>query len=109
MTVKRIVPNFMLTNPAQSAAFYEEVLGLGKVMDFGWIITFAAQNQSVPQISIASQGGGGTEVPAVSIEVDDVDATYQNAQQFGAQIVYELTNEEWGVRRFYVRDPGGMY
>ena len=107
MTVRRIVPNLKLDNPAKARAFYEQVLGLDMVMDFGWIFTFASSNQSVPQISIASHGGAGTDVPAVSIEVDDVDDTYQKAQQFGAEIVYELTNEEWGVRRFYVRDPSG--
>ena len=26
----------------------------------------------------------------------------------GREIVYPLTDEEWGVRRFFVRDPGGV-
>ena len=25
----------------------------------------------------------------------------------GAEIVYPLTDEEWGLRRFFVRDPNG--
>ena len=107
MTVKRIVPNFRLENPAEARAFYEDVLGLDPVMDLGWIVTFAASDPSPPQISIAAQGGSGTDVPDVSIEVDDVDAAYQRARRFGAEIVYDLTNEDWGVRRFYVRDPSG--
>ena len=40
-------------------------------------------------------------------EVDDLDATYQRAQEMGLTIDYELTTEPWGVRRFYVRDPAG--
>jgi len=107
MTVKRIVPNFKLADPAAAKAFYQEVLGLDLVMDHGWIVTFASSTSAAPQISIASQGGSGTEVPAVSIEVDDVDETYQKARRFGAEITYELTNEDWGLRRFYVRDPSG--
>ncbi len=107
MTVKRIVPNFRLETPAEARAFYEQVLGLNMVMDLGWIVTFAASGTAPPQISIAAHGGSGTDVPDISIEVDDVDAVYERARQFGAEIVYDLTNEDWGVRRFYVRDPGG--
>jgi uncharacterized glyoxalase superfamily protein PhnB len=107
MTVKRIVPNFRLENPAEAKAFYQEVLGLDPVMDQGWIVTFAAPKPASPQISMAAQGGSGTDVPDVSIEVDDVDAAYERARRFGAEIVYDLTNEDWGVRRFYVRDPCG--
>ena len=29
------------------------------------------------------------------------------AQAAGAEIVHELTEEPWGVRRFFVRDPDG--
>jgi uncharacterized glyoxalase superfamily protein PhnB len=43
----------------------------------------------------------------VSIEVDDVDAVYDRARAAGAEIVYPLTDEEWGLRRFFVRDPNG--
>jgi len=107
MAVKRIVPNFRLDRPANARSFYEEVLGLRLAMDLGWIMTFAASDPAPPQVSIAAHGGSGTDVPDVSVEVDDIDAVYQRARQFGAEIVYELTSEDWGVRRFYVRDPIG--
>ena len=29
------------------------------------------------------------------------------AQLLGAEIVYPLTDEPWGLRRFFVRDPDG--
>ncbi len=29
------------------------------------------------------------------------------AHALGLEIVYTLTDEQWGVRRFYVRDPFG--
>jgi len=45
--------------------------------------------------------------PDVSIEVDDVDAVYQRAVNTGSEIVYPLTDEDWGLRRFFVRDPNG--
>lgn len=59
------------------------------------------------QISIASEGGSGTAVPDLSIEVDDVDATFAMMQQAGFIVEYGPVNEPWGVRRFYVRDPFG--
>ncbi len=59
------------------------------------------------QLSIASEGGSGTPVPDLSIEVDDVDAVHARAQALGHKIIYPLTDEPWGVRRFYVRDPAG--
>lgn len=76
-------------------------------MDLGWIFTFASPQPSKPQVSIASQGGSGTDVPVLSIEVDDIDRIYRRALSLGLTIVYDITDEPWGVRRFYVRDPFG--
>jgi hypothetical protein len=39
--------------------------------------------------------------------VDDVDAVYERARTTGAEIIYPITDEEWGLRRFFVRDPNG--
>lgn len=107
MTVLRIIPNLPATDPATARLFYNELLGLDIVMDHGWILTFASEAATVPQISVASEGGSGTVVPDLSIEVDDVDALYQRATSMGFDILYDLTDEPWGVRRFYVRDPFG--
>lgn len=76
-------------------------------MDHGWIVTLASEQRAVVQISIATEGGSGTPVPDLSIEVDDVDAVYARAKSSGYDIAYDLTDEPWGVRRFYVRDPVG--
>jgi uncharacterized glyoxalase superfamily protein PhnB len=43
----------------------------------------------------------------VSIEVDDVDAAYEAAIAAGLQIVHPLSDEEWGVRRFFFADAAG--
>ena len=43
----------------------------------------------------------------MSIEVDDVDAVHALAASLGHEIVYDLRDEEWGVRRFMLRDPSG--
>lgn len=105
--VKRIVPNFELEDPERAKAFYRDMLGLDIAMDMGWIVTFSANASGPLQISIASEGGAGTPVPDVSIEVDDSDTVYEKAVALGLEIVRPITDEEWGVRRFFVRDPCG--
>ncbi|MGY5805329.1 VOC family protein [Rhizobium sp. LEGMi12c] len=107
MTVLRIIPNLPTADPATACLFYQDLLGLDIVVDHGWIVTFASEAATVPQISVASEGGSGTLVPDLSIEVDNVDALYQRATSMGFGILYDLTDEPWGVRRFYVRDPFG--
>ena len=108
MAVRRIVANISAAEPARARAFYENLLGLKLAMDFGWILTFAAEVQATaPQVSVMSEGGSGTPVPDLSIEVDDVDDVYARAISAGFEIVYAITDEPWGVRRFFVRDPFG--
>ena len=107
MTVKRITANIAATDTAIGHDFYHDLFGLEVVMDLGWIVTLAAQHTAPIQLSIASEGGSGTPVPDLSIEVDDVDSVYEKAKSHDFEIVYPLTDEPWGVRRFYVRDPCG--
>ncbi len=74
---------------------------------FAQILTFAADALAAPQISVASEGGSGTPVPDVSIEVEDVDRIHRRAVAAGLEIVYGIADEPWGVRRFFLRDPFG--
>jgi uncharacterized glyoxalase superfamily protein PhnB len=45
--------------------------------------------------------------PGISVGVDDVDAVHATAMERGLEIVYPLRDEEWGVRRFMLREPSG--
>ncbi|SDP91947.1 VOC family protein [Phyllobacterium sp. OV277] len=107
MAVRRIVPNLAASDPELARKFYEDLLDLKVVMDHGWILTFASDAVCRPEVSVASEGGSGTPLPALSIEVDNVDAVYQRAKVAGLEIPYDITDELWGVRRFFVRDPFG--
>lgn len=107
MTVLRIVADFAADNPQRQAKFYRDLFGLDVVMDQGFIVTLASSASMRPQISLMSEGGSGAPVPALSIEVTDVDATYGRAAETGLPIVYALTDEPWGVRRFFTRDSEG--
>lgn len=107
MAVKRIVTNIAADPIDEVRAFYAELFDLDVVMDMGWIATLSSGEVAAVQISVAKEGGSGTPVPDLSIEVDDVDETYRRAKEQGHKIEYELTEEPWGVRRFYLRDPAG--
>ncbi len=105
--IRRIVPDVSADDPQKVAEFYKDLFGFKVVMDGDWIVTLAAEGQSPLQLTIASQGGSGTPVPDMTIEVQDVEALYEAAHGAGHPIPYALTDEPWGVRRFYVRDPAG--
>ena len=107
MTVKRIVADIDTEAVEEVSSFYSELFELQTVMDQGWIVTLSSGVSAPAQISIASQGGSGTLVPSLSIEVDDVDIVHSRAKKLGCEIIYELTDEPWGVRRFFVNDPVG--
>jgi catechol 2,3-dioxygenase-like lactoylglutathione lyase family enzyme len=107
MKVKRIVVDFATPNPGAAKRFYQEVLGLEVVMDQGWIVMYGSREHMNVQINFAAQGGSGTPVPDVSIEVDDVDGALDRMQEAGFPVEYGPVDEPWGVRRFYVRDPFG--
>jgi catechol 2,3-dioxygenase-like lactoylglutathione lyase family enzyme len=107
MKVCRIVANIDSTDPSQAERFYAEFLGLDVLMDHGWIKTFGSDQKMTLQVSVASEGGSGTAVPDLSIEVDDLSAALQKAKELGIPIEYGPAIEPWGVRRFYVRDPFG--
>jgi lactoylglutathione lyase len=107
MTVRRIVANLAVEDIAPVRSFYERLLDLEVVMDHGWLATLASDAKMTPQLGIATEGGSGTPVPELSIEVDDVDRIYARATAAKCDIVYDLTDEPWGVRRFFVRDPRG--
>jgi predicted enzyme related to lactoylglutathione lyase len=107
MRVHRIVPDFHSTDPRASEGFYSEVLGLEKAMDMEWVVVFASPDNPSAQILLVSEDASAPVRPDASIEVDDVDGAYAAAQRLGAEIVHPLTDEPWGVRRFFVREPNG--
>jgi uncharacterized glyoxalase superfamily protein PhnB len=108
MTVRRIVPDIRSTRLDDSRVFYADFLSLKVAMDLGWIVTFVSPNNPTAQISVMRDDNPSTLLPNVSIEVADVDEVHARAIEHGLQIVYPLTNEPWGIRRFFVVDPNGV-
>jgi catechol 2,3-dioxygenase-like lactoylglutathione lyase family enzyme len=107
MKVKRIVPNIATPDVEKAGAFYEKVLGLDVLMDLGWIRTYGSSAKMTIQFSVMSEGGSGTPVPDISIEVDALETALARVKKAGIPVEYGPKNEPWGVRRFFVRDPFG--
>ena len=107
MTIRRVVPDIKSRNLADSRAFYVDFLGMQMAMDMGFVMTFVSPSNPTAQISVVRDDGGSTPLPDVSVEVEDVDQVHKRAVERGLEIVYPLTDEPWGVRRFFVVDPNG--
>jgi catechol 2,3-dioxygenase-like lactoylglutathione lyase family enzyme len=107
MTVRRIVPHIESVDPEASRAFYVDVLGLEVAMDMGWIVIFASPGNRTAQIIVLRPDDATAPQPDFTVEVADVDATLARAIAQGLPVVYPLTDEPWGVRRFFLRDPNG--
>jgi len=106
VSIRRVVPDIKSHNLAESRAFYVDFLGLELAMDMGFVMTFVSPSNPTAQISVQDDGGS-TLLPDVSVEVADVDQVHKRAVERGLKIVYPLTDEPWGVRRFFVVDPNG--
>jgi catechol 2,3-dioxygenase-like lactoylglutathione lyase family enzyme len=107
MTVIRIVANIATDRIEEAESFYGGILGLRVVMDHGWIRTYAGEGTALAQVGIASEGGSGTPVPDLSVEVTDLDEILRKVREAGLPVEYGQVREPWGVTRFYVRDPFG--
>ncbi len=107
MNIGRIVPDIRSKQMDESRAFYVDFLGLNVAMDMGFIMTFVSPGNPTSQISVLHDDGSSALLPNVSIGVDDVEKVYADAMDRGLKIAYPLTDEPWGVRRFFVVDPSG--
>lgn len=100
------------TDDRESAhGFYAGFLGFRVAMEEDGMAMFVSPTVPTTQVlatwpSRTAHDPAGRRVD-LSVEVADVDAAHAQAQADGLEIVYPLTDEAWGVRRFFVRDPGG--
>ncbi|KGN33689.1 glyoxalase [Knoellia sinensis KCTC 19936] len=105
MEIQRVVPILTVTDLAAAVRCHSEVLGLRTVMDLGWVVTLA--DDSGHQLSLMTTDASAPVNPDVSVFVDDVDAAHDAAETARVEIVHPLTDEPWGVRRFFYRDGSG--
>ena len=91
-----------------SREFYTDLIGLTVGMDMGFVVTLVSPSNPTAQVTLVRDDGAASVQPNMSIEVADVDEVHARAVAQGRKIVYPLTDEPWGVRRFFVADPNGV-
>lgn len=106
MTISRAVANIRTDRPAETRDFFVDLFGFEVAMDMGWVTTLASPSNPSVQITIIS--GDDMAAPGITVGVEDVDAIHAKAVERGLAIAYPLRDEEWGVRRFMLRDPNGI-
>ncbi|MGW6060297.1 VOC family protein [Streptomyces sp. NPDC055189] len=106
MSIRRAMPDIQTESMEESRDFYG-LLGFEEVMNLGWVMTLGSPSNPTAQVTFMSHDATAPVVPDISVEVEDVDAVYKEVRESGAEIVHPLQDEEWGVRRFFVRDPNG--
>jgi len=111
VTIRRAIPNLLVDDIGKAQAFYSGFLGFDIAMDEPGFTMFASPSNRTAQITVADANTPGLDrgvrEAQISVEVEDVDRLHEQARQQGLEIVYPLTNEPWGIRRFFVRSPDG--
>jgi uncharacterized glyoxalase superfamily protein PhnB len=105
VTISRAVPNIKSDRPTETRDFFVDLLGLEVAMDIGWVVTLASPTNPAVQVTII--GNDDMSAPGLSVGVADADAVHAKAVEQGLDIVYPIRDEEWGVRRFMLREPSG--
>lgn len=107
MRAMRITTNLPVGDIAASKGFCADFLGLrDEEFNLGWVARYT-DPESGAHVQLVTRDATAPEDSAISVHAEDVDAAYEEAQRLGYEIVYPLTDEPWGVRRFFVRAPDG--
>ena len=116
-TVTRLLPNVCTDKMEETRDFYMELLGF--VVGFehkGWYIQMASLEKPELQIGIMRLDHEFTPRPfqhppqgvIISVQVEDVEATYAAVKASNFEVVQGICDEEFGMRRFMVADPNGL-
>ena len=108
MRVTGIVANLPVADVAAAQDFYTDYLGLSvEGFNLGWVAQFRSPDGGA-SVQLVAGDATAPHDSVISVHVGaGVDEAYSEAQRRGYEIVHPLTQEAWGVRRFFVRAPDG--
>lgn len=107
MRAIRILTNLPVGDIDEAKGFYSDFLGLStEEFNLGWVARYTSPDSGV-SVQLVTGDATAPEDSAISVQTDDVEGAYAEAQQRGYEIVHPLTKEPWGVHRFFVRAPDG--
>ena len=112
MTIRRAIPVLTGEDLERTRSFWVDFLGFEAAVDEPGFLMLVSPDVPTTQVilgdpTVAEDAATKLRDVDVSIDVGDVDAAYADAQARGLDVVYPITTEPWGPRRFFVRLPGG--
>ena len=107
MQARRITANLRVSDIETARSFYSGFLGLStEEFNMGWVARYTSPETGA-NVQLVTRDATAPEDAAISVHTDDIDGAYREAQNLGYEIVYPLSAEAWGLRRFFVRAPDG--
>ncbi|WP_101948889.1 VOC family protein [Mycobacterium sp. 3519A] len=107
MRAERITANLQVADVDAAKSFYTDYLGLrDEEFNMGWVARYTAPETGA-HVQLVTRDLDAHLLPVISVHAEDVDAAHDEARQLGYEVVYPLTTEAWGVRRFMVKAPDG--
>jgi len=106
MRVTGINANLAVADIAAARDFYTDYLGLSvEEFNLGWVARYRSPG-SEASVQLVTRDATAPHDSVISVHVGaSVDEAYAEAKRRGYEIVHPLTDEAWGVRRFFVRSP----
>ena len=108
MRVTGIVANLSVADIGAARDFYTDYLGLSvEGFNLGWVANYRSPGGDAT-VQLVIRDATAPHDSVISVHVgSEVDEAYAEAKRRGYEIVHPLTDEVWGVRRFFVRAPDG--
>lgn len=108
MEATRITANLRVPDIATARDFYTGYLGLSvEEFNMGWVARYRSP-QGGAEVQLLTRDASALHDPVASVMAGAaVDDAYAEVRRRGYEIVHPLTDEPWGLRRFFVRAPDG--
>ena len=107
MRAKRIITNLRVADIEAAKNFYTDYRGLStEGFNMGWVARYTSPATGA-NVQLVTGDATAPEDSVISVLTDDAEGAYEEAQKLGYEIVYPITTEPCGVRRFFVRAPDG--
>jgi catechol 2,3-dioxygenase-like lactoylglutathione lyase family enzyme len=108
MRVSGIVANLPVADMEGARDFYTDYLGLSvEGFNLGWVAHYQSPDGEA-HVQLVTSDATAPHDSVISVHVGSgVEEAYEEAKRRGFEIVHPLTEEAWGVRRFFVRAPDG--
>src|SRR5919107_1653727 len=103
--IRRAMPVVRAADGAEARSFYVDVLGFRVAMEQDGMLMLASRTVPTTQLVVAWPSPTAFDPDVLlldmTVEVADVDFVYAKARERGLEIVRELRDEPWGIRRFF--------